>query len=162
MRNPEVDERSAPKKRVRSVASAHEARIHLRQYTLSDSRFRLRNHEWGHRRSTGRAFGCFEVTDLWIEHSSQRQNGRQRRAGPPLRSRRASRPSRIKGRSGAKLILLLSDIYCAERPSRANIRIHGIMGWIESRRSRPISPASGASVLAYDIRSQQRCRPSGR
>ena len=60
IRNPEVDERSARQKRVRSVASAQEAKIHLRQYTLSDSRFRLRNLEWEHRRSTGRAFDCFE------------------------------------------------------------------------------------------------------
>src|SRR6267378_3862927 len=66
-RNPEVDERSARQKRVRSVASAHEAKIHLRQYTLSDSRFRLRNLEYEHRRSTGRAF---EVTELWMEYSS--------------------------------------------------------------------------------------------
>jgi len=36
----------------------------------------------------------------------------------------------------------------AERPLRTNIRIHSIMGWIESRRSRPISSVSGASVLA--------------
>ena len=53
------------------LASAHEAKIHLRQYTLSDSCFRLRNHEWEHRRSTGWAFSCFEVTELWMEHSSQ-------------------------------------------------------------------------------------------
>lgn len=45
-------------------------------------------------------------------------------------------------------LVLLSDIYRAERPSRADIRIHGIMGRVESRRSRPVSSASGASVLA--------------
>ena len=71
IRNPEVNERSARQKRVRSVASAHEARIHLRQYTLSDSRFRLRDHEWEHRRPTGWAIDRFADRELWMEHSSQ-------------------------------------------------------------------------------------------
>jgi hypothetical protein len=108
-RNPEVDERSARQKRVRSVASAHEAKIHLRQYTLSDSRFRLRNLEWEYRRSTGRAFDCFEVTELWMEYSSQSedrwQNGRQRCAGTALRSLCAGGPSRIDRLGDTKLIL---------------------------------------------------------
>jgi hypothetical protein len=59
-RNPEVDERSARQKRVRSVASAHEAKIHLGQHTPFDSCFRLRNLEWEHRRSIGRTFDRFE------------------------------------------------------------------------------------------------------
>src|SRR4029077_12384951 len=108
-RNTEVDERSARQKRVRSVASAHEAKIHVRQYTLSDSCFRLRNLEWEHRRSTGRALDCFEESELWLEYSSQSedrwQNGRQRCAGAPLRSPCAGGQSCIEGLGRAKLIL---------------------------------------------------------
>ena len=83
--------------------------MHLRQYTLSDSRFGLRNLEYEHRRSTGRAFDCFEVTELWMEYSSQSedrwQNGRQRRAGAALRSPCAGGQSCIDGLGRAKLIL---------------------------------------------------------
>ena len=86
-RNPEVDERSARQKRVRSVASAHEAKIHLRQHTLFDSCFRLRNLEWEHRHSTGRAFDCFEVTELWMEYSSQSED-RWQNGGNVVQGRR--------------------------------------------------------------------------
>jgi hypothetical protein len=152
-RTSQGNERPARQKRVRSVASGDEVKIRLRHQPPPDSCFRLRNLEWEHRRSIGRAFDCFEVTDLWMEHSSKSQdrwqNGRQRRAGSTLRSRCASRSSRINGRSSAKLILLLSGIYCAERPSRANIRIHGIMGWLQPCCSDSISASSWPTVLAF-------------
>ena len=48
----------------------------------------------------------------------------------------------------AKLILLRADIDCAECPSWAYVRIHGVMGRLESCCSYPISPPSGTIVLA--------------
>ena len=89
-----------------------------------------------------------------MEHRSQSkdrwQNGRQRRAGTPLRSRSDGGASCIDCVGRAKLILLRADVDCAERSLRANIRIHGSVGWVESRRSRPISFASGATLLTRD------------
>jgi len=152
-RNPQVDERRAHQKRVRRVASAHEAKIHLRQYTLSDSCFRLRNLDRNCRCCSVRwSFGRSAVADLRMEHSSQSKdrwkNRRQCCAGPPVRSLYTGGAPCIDGRGRAKLLLFLSDIHCAECAARAHVRIHGVMGWLESRCSHPISPPSRAVVLA--------------
>jgi len=56
---------------MRRVASGHEAKMDLRDYTFSNSCFRLRTLEWEHRRSIGRTFDRFEITDFWVEHSSE-------------------------------------------------------------------------------------------
>jgi hypothetical protein len=136
----------------KSVASGHEVKIHLRQYTLSDSCFCLRSLHRNRRRSIGWAFDHYEGSKLWMEYSSQSQNRWQNRcqrcAGTTLRSLCAGGASCIDRVGRPQHILFLPNIDCAERPLRAHIRVHGIMGWIESCCSRPISPAPGATILA--------------
>ena len=99
----------------------------------------------------------FEESDLWVEYRSQSkdrwQNRCQRRAGTPLRSPCAARAPCIDGLGRAKLILFRADIHCAEYPSRANLHIHGVMGWLESCCSHPVSPASGATGTNLRFRS---------
>lgn len=128
--------------------------MRLRQYTLSDSCFRLRNLDRNRRRSIGWAFDRYAKRELRMEHRSQSkdrwQNGRQRRSGATLRPLCAARAPCINGLGRAKYILLCTDINCAERPFRTDLRIHGVMGRLESRGSNPISPASGTIVLIRD------------
>src|SRR6059058_5269953 len=66
------------------TSQGDEVKIHLRQYTLSDPCFRLGNLDRNRHRSIGRAFDCFEESELWMEYSSQSEdrweNSLQRRA----------------------------------------------------------------------------------
>ena len=79
---------NARKERVRSVASGHEAKIQLRQYTPLDSCFCLHILDRSCRRSIGRASDCFEGSELWMEFvspsSDRRKNRRERGTRPPL------------------------------------------------------------------------------
>jgi hypothetical protein len=150
-RTSQGDERRARQKRAWSVALGDEIKIQLRQYTLSDPYFRLGDLDRNRHRSIGRAFDHFEESELWMEYSSQsedrRQNGRQRRAGTPLRSLCAGGASCTDGLCRADLLRLSADVDGSECAARANVCIRSNMAGFGPRCSGSIGPAVGAVVL---------------
>ncbi len=157
-----VHERGASQKQVTSVTSGNEVKIHLPNQSLSHSCFCLRSLDRNCRAQPGGRLIVLRVPNFGWNLSLHLQiDGRT--VANVVQGRRydhsipaGRRVLTVSGRS--ELLLLSADIDRAERQAGANIRVHGIMAGLGSRRSRSISSASRAAVLVPILGSSRRKR----